>query len=215
MRLLVWQQAWAPIARHPATCKQNHRIVAALPPSRRLCPECPLSEDRAAGHSKKVARACLRAKLNFHRHDAAAERLANAGDNSGAKIISLPNSISGARGGVAQRHCQFASNCWMALGHGVLTPVDPQELAARPQVNGHAASPEYQFNLLLELALDAFNQQARLRRTRTEEVFLADSICVALSGSSDLDSQSASSGAGEGLNPIQFGCELHPEPPGP
>jgi hypothetical protein len=67
----------------------------------------------------------------------------------------------------------------MAVGHGVLTPVDPQELAARPQVNGHAASPEDEFNLFVELALDAFNQEARLRRRCTQEVFLADSICVA------------------------------------
>jgi len=103
----------------------------------------------------------------------------------------------------------------MAVGHGVLTPVDPQELAARPQVNGHAASPEDEFNLFVELALDAFNQEARLRRRCTQEVFLADSICVALSGSSDLGGQSASSCAGKGLNPLQFGRELQPEPPGP
>ena len=83
-------------------------------------------------HSKKVAHACLRANLNFHGHDAAAESLANAGDNSAAKIIGLPNSISGGRGGVWQRHCQLVSNCWIALGHGVLIPIDPQELAARP-----------------------------------------------------------------------------------
>lgn len=157
----------------------------------------------------------LRANLNFHGHDAAAERLANAGDNSVAKIITCPNSISGARGGVAQRHCELVSNCWMALGHGVLTPVDPQELAAGPQVNGHAASPEDKLDLFVELAIDAFNQEAGLRRTRTQEVFLADSICVALSSPSDLDSQSSSFCAGKGLNPLQFDRELQPESSGP
>jgi hypothetical protein len=103
----------------------------------------------------------------------------------------------------------------MALGHSVLTPVDPQQLAARPQVNGHAVSAEDEFNLLVELALDAFNQEACLRSTRTQEVFLADTICVALSGSSDQVSQSASSCAREGLNLLQFGRELQPEPPCP
>ena len=100
----------------------------------------------------------------------------------------------------------------MALGHGVLSPVDPKELAARPQVNGHAASSEDEFNLFAELALNGFNQKARLRRTRTQEGLLADSICVALSGSFDPDSQSGPSYAGEGLNPLQCGRELQGEP---
>ena len=167
-------------------------------------------------HSKRVARASLRANLNLHGHAAAgAERFANAGENSDAKIVSLPNSISGPRGGVAQRHCQLLSNRQMALGHGALTPVDSQELAARPQVNGHAASTEDELKLFVELALDAFNQEARLGRRRTQEGFLADSICVALSGSSALGSQSTSSCAGEGLNALQFGLEPEPQPPGP
>ena len=147
---------------------------------------------------------------------ATAQQTGNGQDNNAfPKVVSLPNSISGARGGVAQRHCQLLSNRQMALGHGALTPVDPQELAARTQVNGHAASPEDELNLSVELALDAFNQKARLRRRRTQEGFLADSICVALSASSGLGSQSASSCAGEGFNALQFGLEPEPEPPGP
>jgi len=174
---------------------------------------CSSSEDRAVVHSHSVARDCLRARLNLHGHSrAGAERFTNAGDNSSAKIISLPNWIRGARGGVVQRHRQLVSDCWMALGHDALTPADPQQLAARPQIDGHAASPEDEFKLLVKLALDALNQEACLRRTRTEEVFLADSICVALSGSPDPGSQSGLSCAGEGLNSLQFGREVQPEP---
>src|SRR5437016_6031222 len=61
----------------------------------------PIIRGRSLVHSKRVARASLRANLNLHGHAAAgAERFANAGENSDAKIVSLPNSISGPRGGV-------------------------------------------------------------------------------------------------------------------
>jgi hypothetical protein len=47
--------------------------------------------------SKKMAHACLRVNLSLHGRDASAECLANAGENSGAKIMSVSNLIRGAR----------------------------------------------------------------------------------------------------------------------